>query len=86
MSVRPLGASVAPLVLNYDECSIQANIQHVETPRRGSYVLVTPGSGDAPGATCDASGQQEIHWSAEVASKREILSIATSSSRRTDSA
>ena len=83
MSARPQAASVAPLVLGYDERSTQANIQRVETPRRGSYVLVTPENSDATGA---ASDQQEMHWSAEVASKVGILSVATSSNRRIDMA
>ena len=50
-TARPLAVSVAPLALAYDERSMQANIQHVEIPRRRSYILVSPGNGDAPGAT-----------------------------------
>ena len=50
MSTRPLATSVASLALGYDECSAQANVQHVENPRQGSYVLITPGNSDVPGA------------------------------------
>ena len=86
MSARPLAASVMPLAIGYDERSTPVNIQHVENPRRGSCVLVTPVNSDAYGVTEATSAQQEIHWSAEVASKMEILSITTSSSRRTEPA
>ena len=74
MSARPVDASVAPLALSDDERSPQPNMQHVENPRRGSYVLVTPRNDDA---------QQEIHWCAELASEMGILSVATSSSAQT---
>ena len=52
---------------------MQATIQHFENPRHGSYVLVTPENGDAPGATGAASALQEINWCAEVASKMRTL-------------
>ncbi len=55
--------------LGYDERLKQAHIQPVENPHRGSYALVM---------------QEEIHWCAEVASKIGILSVATSSTGRTD--
>ena len=77
MSALPLAASVALLTLGYDESSAQANVRHVEIPRRCSYVLVAPGNSDAPGATGAPSAQQEILWSAEVASTMGILSVAT---------
>ena len=64
--------SVAPLAFGYDGRYTQANIQHVEYPRRGSDVLVTPENSDVPSATGAASAQQEIHWCAEVASKINI--------------
>ena len=86
MSARPLAASVAPLALGYDERSAQANIKQVENPCRGRSVLVTPQNSDAPGTTGAVSAQQEIHWSAEVASKIGILSVATGSSWRTNPA
>ena len=54
--------------------------------RRGSYAVVTPENSDAPGATGAVSTEHKIHWSAAVAAKIGILSVATSSSRRTDSA
>ena len=76
-----------PLAIGYDERLTQANIQHVDNPRRGaSYVQVTLENGDVPGATGAASAQQEIHWCAELASKMGMLSVVTSSSRRTDPA
>ena len=77
MSARRLAASVAPLALGYDERLTQANNQHVENPRQGSYVLVTPGNSDAHGATNPASVQTGIHWCAEVASKMGMVSVAT---------
>ena len=86
MSARPLVASVAPLVPGYDERSTQTNIKHVGNRRRGSDVVVTPGNSDPLGETGAASAQQELHWSAEVASKVERLSVPTSSRRRTDPA
>ena len=86
MSARPLASSVAPLALGYDERSTQENMQHVEIPRLGCQVVVTPENSDVPGAAGTASAQQEIHWSAEVASKMAILSVSASSSRRTDAA
>ena len=67
--------SVAPLALGYDIRSPQANVQRVEIPRRGSYIMVTPGNSNAPGATGAALAQQEIHWSAEFASTMGILSV-----------
>ena len=69
MSARPLSASVAALAglaLAYYERSTQANIHHIENPRQGSYVLVTPRNSDAPGAIGAALAKQEIHWCAEV--------------------
>ena len=51
VSARPLAASAVSLALGYDDRSTQANIQHVENPRRGSYALVTQENSDAPGAT-----------------------------------
>ena len=50
------------------------------------YFLVTPEHSAVPRVTGAASAQQEIHWCAEVSSKMGILSVATSSSRRTDTA
>ena len=78
--------SVAKLELGHDERLTQANIPHVEYPRRGIYVLITPENSDVPSATGTASAQQEIHWCAEVASEMGIVSGAISSSRRTDPA
>ena len=62
MAARPLVAPVAPLAIGYNERLTQANIQHVENTRRGSYVLVTPENCDVHGATGAASAQQDIHW------------------------
>ena len=39
ISARPLAASVAPYALACDERWTQANIQHVENPRRGCHVV-----------------------------------------------
>ena len=89
VSARSLAASVAPLAqsaVGYDERSTQANIPHVENPRRGSCDLVTPGICDVPGTTGATLAQQEINWCDEVASKMGILSVATSSSLHTDPA
>ena len=78
--------SIALRALGYDERLALAHIQHVEKPRCCSYVLVTPGNSDEPGATSAGSAHQEIHWSAEFPSEMGILLGATSSSRHTDSA
>ena len=86
MSARPLDASVALLAHGYDERSTQANIQHIENPRRGSCVLVPSGDRDAPDATGAASVKYETHWCVDVASKMGIMPVATSSSRRIDPA
>ena len=76
MAARPQSASVAPLAIGYDERLIQANIQQVENPRRGIYILVTPENCDVPGATGAASAPQDIHLCDEVASKMGMLSVA----------
>ena len=86
MSARPLAASVQPLALGYDERSTQANVRHVENPGRGrtlraGYPTIATHLAQHADA---ASAQQELHWCVEVASKMGILSVATSSSRRTD--
>ena len=81
-----LAASVALLADGYDARSSQANVQHVEHPRRSSCVVVPPRNGDAPDVTGATSAQHVIHWCAEVGSKMEILPVATSSRRRIDPA
>ena len=59
MATRPLATSDAPLAIGYDERLTQANIQHVDNPRRGaSYVQVTLENGDVPGATGAASANR----------------------------
>ena len=86
MLARPLPASVVPISLGHDELSKQANIQHVENAHWGQLRLVTPGNRDTLGATDAVSAQQQIRWSAEVASKIVMLSVAPSSCRPTDPA
>ena len=75
---------VAPLALGCGKRSTQPHIQHVENPRRGCRVVVTPENSDIPGATGAASAQQDINLYVAVASNMAILSVAISSSRRTD--
>ena len=59
-------APVASLALGYDKLPLQANIQHVEDPHRGSYTHTTPENSDTHGATGTASAQHEIHMRVEV--------------------
>ena len=84
ITARPLAAPVAPLALGYDERSMQANIQHVENPRRAvtSWLrlkIATQLAQQAP-PRCN----RRSPFCAEVSSKMGILSVATSCSRRTD--
>ena len=88
MTARPLAVPVAPLALGYDERKTQANIQHVEYSHLGSYLLVTQENSDVYLAQ-PALLRRNRRLTGALRLRRKkmgILSVATSYSRRTDSA